>query len=246
MRAAYLRDPAVAAAVARGFLAQVGESELGAFLDAGSLRSVAAGEVCFSASDRPSRGGLVVDGVFRVYVNAADGRRLTVRYARMGALAGLTTGLTGLAAPVNIQAVTAGRILEVSVDDVRALAAGEAGSFTWALAQEVSLRLVEAIESLAGASFGTLRGRLARHLLDLGEGKGDGTRLTVHATQQDLADNIGSVREVVSRLIAQLRTDGFLETDRGTITILDADRLAGLVGSWMGTQQVWWESEGRG
>ena len=235
---AAVRDVSLARAIDAGFLGQLPADSLDRLLSRSMTSAVPAGTVCFRATDRPSRGGVVLEGVFRVYVVAADGRRLTVRYARVGALAGLTTALTAHAAPVNVQAITDGRILELPLDVIRELAPNDP-ALAWALAQEVSLRLLDAIESLASASFGTMRGRLARHLLDLAsEADGDGT-LTAQVTQQDLADGVGTVREVVARLLAQLREGGYVETDRGSVRIVDPDRLAALVGAWTAGGRHW-------
>jgi CRP/FNR family transcriptional regulator len=52
-----------------------------------------------------------------------------------------------------------------------------------------------------------------------------GTSAIVEATQQDLANSIGSVREVVARAIDELRRDGLIERSRGGIRMLDPDRL---------------------
>ena len=80
---------------------------------------------------------------------------------------------------------------------------------------------------LPGASFATVRQRVARHLLDLAsdEQRG-GTRLIARVSQQAMADAIGSVREVVVRAIGELRKEGLVATGSGGIEILDADRLA--------------------
>jgi len=46
-------------------------------------------------------------------------------------------------------------------------------------------------------------------------------------TQQQLADAVGSVREVVARTLRELRMDGLISVGRARITILDPKRLAG-------------------
>ena len=44
--------------------------------------------------------------------------------------------------------------------------------------------------------------------------------------QQDLADAVGTVREVVVRALRELREAGVLRTGRGAIVVLDPERLA--------------------
>ena len=220
----------VTRAIAGSSFAALAPHSLRPLLEAGSLVRVAQRGVAFRSSDRPSRGGLVLSGLVRIFVESADGRRLTVRYARMGALAGIVTGLSR-PAPVNVQAVTECQLWELPIGAIEAAARADA-AFAWALAQETSLRLLDSIEALADASFGTLAGRLARTLLDVAEESVTGNRLEAAMTNQELADSVGTVREVVARLVGRLREEGVLSTSRGLITIQDPERLAASVGQW--------------
>ncbi len=202
-------------------------------LFSGALRRrFAAGEVCFRSSDAQPRGGLVIEGLLRVYLQASDGRAVTIFHARRGSLVGVVTALVGAAAPVWIRAVTDAEVLELEVDHIRSIAATDA-EFSWALAREVSRRLIDTVDVLADASFGTPRARLARLLLDLAvPGDAPGT-LVVTATQQALAEGIGTVREVVARGLASFREERVLSTGHGHITISDPGSLAAIVGRWM-------------
>ena len=213
------------------FLSEIPIPALDRLLEAGTALNVPRGQTFFRSSDLPGRGGIVIEGLARVYLEAVDGRKLTVRYARPGSTVGIVFSLLGDAAPVNAQAVTDCVILEVSAAQVRELAHEDA-TFAWSLAVEVGRRLLDSIASLADASFGTLRGRLARHMLDLADTVDASGRLLIDATHQQLADSIGSVREVVARNLAELRDEGLIETDRRLITILDAEKLASYAGQW--------------
>lgn len=214
------------------FLSDISLPALDRLLKAGTPRTVRRGEVCFGSADIPGRGGILVEGLARVYLEAADGRKLVVRYARPGSTVGIVFSLQGRAAPANVQAVTDSVILEIPPREIE-LMAHEDAEFAWALAVEVGRRLLDTIESLADASFATVRGRLARHLLDLADGVDGSGRLVVVATHQQLADSIASVREVVARQLGDLRDEGLVEVDRGLVTILEPERLAALAGQWL-------------
>jgi CRP/FNR family transcriptional regulator len=54
-------------------------------------------------------------------------------------------------------------------------------------------------------------------------------RLEARATQADLADSIGSSREVVSRTLGVLRNEGIIETSPGLVRVLDPLRLEAIV-----------------
>ena len=204
---------------------------LGKLLEPGEVRHFPAGAICFRWTDATPCGGLVLDGLLRVELRAADGRKVTIFRAGPGALVGIVTALVG-AAPVTIQAATDADVLELEVDHIRSVARSDP-AFGWALAQEVSRRLLDNVDALAEASFGTPRARLARLLLDLGRpGETPGT-LVVPMTQQALADSIGTVREVVARNLAHFREEGVLETSRQAITITRPTELAASVRQWM-------------
>jgi CRP/FNR family transcriptional regulator len=54
-----------------------------------------------------------------------------------------------------------------------------------------------------------------------------GPTLVARLSQQELADAVGSVREVVARVLGKLRDDGLLRTGDGEVELLDPERLAG-------------------
>ena len=76
------------------------------------------------------------------------------------------------------------------------------------MAQELHDGFMIRLRLLAGNTFGSLRQRVARHLLDLAASHQQGRGLIVKATQQELADAVGSVRPVVARIICDFRTRG--------------------------------------
>ncbi len=100
----------------------------------------------------------------------------------------------------------------------------------WLLAQEATRRLYDVLEVLAGNAFGSLRQRVARHLLDLAASSQHGHGLVAQVTQQELADAVGSVRPVVARIIRELRAEGLISTSSDGIVVLKPDELHAM--SW--------------
>jgi CRP/FNR family transcriptional regulator, cyclic AMP receptor protein len=95
------------------------------------------------------------------------------------------------------------------------------------LVEKLSNRLRRAYRTMAGNTFATVRTRVARDLLERAfEAAAQPPRAHVRVTQQDLADATGSVREVVTRALRELRLQGLIQTDQSWITILDR---AGLI-----------------
>ncbi len=169
---------------------------------------------------------LVVAGLVRVYVAAADGRTMTVRYCRPGALIGVVSMFRpAFSLPASIDAVTAARLLVLRPAVVRRVVDRDARAAR-ALLEELSERVVRFIAEIPGSAFSTVRQRVARHLLDLAVDRRRESELVVAISQQELADAVGTVREVVVRALRELREDGLLLTRRDGIVLLDAERLA--------------------
>ena len=94
------------------------------------------------------------------------------------------------------------------------------------LAEELNRRLYEALQQTAVNAFGSVRQRVAVHLLDLASAQlHPRGRMVARVSQQELADAVGSVREVVARVLRDLRGAGIVATSSDSVQILDAARL---------------------
>ena len=171
---------------------------------------------------------LVVSGLVRVFVSASDGRTMTIRYCRRGALIGVATVFgPPQPRPFAVQALTVSDLLRLRLDSVRDVVDRDARA-TKAMLRETSERVMAFTAELSGSTFATVRERLARHLLDLASEQQRGEKLIARVTQQELADAVGTVREVVVRELRGLRAAGVVETRRDGIAIIDPEGLPGL------------------
>lgn len=87
----------------------------------------------------------------------------------------------------------------------------------------ICARLSDCQEQVATLSFDTAARRLAKELIKLGatgEVQGvNGARVATRLTHEDLANLIGTTREVVTALMNQFRESGLIEYDRRDIAI---------------------------
>lgn len=178
---------------------------------------IPAGTTLYNEQDEP-RCGLVITGLIRVYMTSPDGRQITVRYARPGEMLGIAA-IVGGPAPTSVQIVTDATLLMLNVKTLQRSGQTEPG-VGWLMAQEVTRRLYDSLEALAGNTFGSLRQQVARHLLDLAASRQQDRVLVVKATQQELADAVGTVRPVVARIIRDFRAEGLITTSSDGIIIL--------------------------
>jgi len=218
-------DARLAAALAGSTFGDLDDERRDALLVGSTRRLVPAGTSLRSEGTSGARLELIVDGFARIYVAAPDGRTLTVRYARSGSLFGaVSLYRPTYVLPGSIQAIVDSEILVFRPDVVRSLADRDL-AVAGALLRELSDRVATFVSEIPGSAFATVRQRVARHLLDLASERQHGSRLVARISQQGLADSVGSVREVVVRVLGDLRREGLVETGAGQIVVIDPVRL---------------------
>lgn len=205
--------------MAGSFLGRLRPELVGELLTAGERVDYPAGSTIYREGSSP-RALLVVRGLLRVYMSSPEGRQVTVRYARQSDVLGIAV-LVGGPADVGLQTVTESTAFRIDARRLTSAARAD-GRVSWALAEELSRRLYETLEQTAINSFGSVRQRIAAHLLDLAstQQRPRGP-LVARVSQQELADAVGSVREVVARVLRDLRLAQLVTTSPDSIVILD-------------------------
>jgi CRP/FNR family transcriptional regulator, cyclic AMP receptor protein len=218
-------DADVRAAIARSALRTLPAPLITQLTAAAVRHRVAAGATVYREGDTVPHLQLVVSGLIRVYVSAPDGRTLTARYCRPGSLLGAATLFAAdFAMPAGIQALVESDLLAMRPATVVRLADRDV-LLARALLGETSERALAFTAEVAGTAFTSIRERVARHLLDLAAEHQRGPDLVARISQQELADAVGSVREVVVRVLRELRAEGIVDTTRREIVIHDPERL---------------------
>jgi CRP-like cAMP-binding protein len=162
--------------------------------------------------------GIVLSGMARVFLRTESGRQVTIRHARRGA----TIGIGALLGEdsVSAQAVTACAVMHLDPEPVLRLARVHP-ALALAIAREVSTVLLDTHREIVIREQGSVRQRIARQLLTFGGEFGPEGRLVVPMSHENLADSIGSAREVVTRHLARFQAEGLVALDRGQITLVD-------------------------
>jgi CRP-like cAMP-binding protein len=171
---------------------------------------------------------LLERGLIRGYWIGPDGRQATLAFFHENELVG-TAVIMGHPPWAFMQVVVESTVTSLDVETVRDLAASEIEVMT-AFATVLAARVRYASRLLSVRSLGNIKERLAYDLLErASRSQLIVGRLEARATQSDLADSIGSSREVVSRALRVLRGAGIVETGQGVIRIEDPVRLAAIV-----------------
>lgn len=170
---------------------------------------------------------LVITGLLRAYVTSPKGRQIVTRYWRSGQVVGLTSVVTH-GAPSGVEAVRQGSMLRLDPLTLERLGRTNV-QVAWTIAEELADRLVVGASHRVPSVFGSVKVRVAWHLLELAS-EINGRRVA-RVTQQDLADSVGSVREVVARVLLTMSQDGLVAREGPVVIIQDPKRLTALAES---------------
>lgn len=186
-----------------------------------------AGAVFYEPGDGPHV-LIVQSGLIRVYFVDAEGRQTTVLYAAKNSLLGIVN-VFGLIPDLHGQAVLDTVTIRIDVRTFQNVIADDVQT-AGALAAYLATRLRKNFDLLTVRTLGSVRERLAYDLLERARVEhGDVGSFVVRTTQADLADSIGTSREVASRALKDLRVEGIVETARKSVRISDPIRLARIV-----------------
>ena len=164
---------------------------------------------------------LVIRGRVKIILTNDEGREVIVALCGPGGIFGLTSAIDG-----EDQLGTALTIEETQI----ARFDGEA-FLRWTrrssgaqnvLVRELTRRVRELNEQIGAHALMSARDRLLDTLLDIADAEGesepgDESVIFTRPTHRELANRIGTSREVVSRLLAELMDDAVLEADEGRV-----------------------------
>jgi CRP-like cAMP-binding protein len=158
----------------------------------------------------------------RVFLRTPSGRQVTLRHATAGGSIGVAAVFA--AGSISAQAITDCDLLRLDTHQLVTLAAAHP-DLAMAIARELSVRLIETYGEIVIRAQGSVHQRLARQLLHLSSVRGPQLPLAVTMSHSEIADAVGSAREVVTRHLHKFQTDGMLRLKRGQVIIVDPLRL---------------------
>lgn len=185
---------------------------------------IPAGRDVFLEGDNPDSIALLISGVVRVYKIGETGREITLYRFGHGESCILTAN-----AILSTQSFPAIATVERDAEAVLV----PAGNFRdWVRRYDawrefvfnlLSSRLSSVMEIVDEVAFRRMDARVAALLQQRGSLHGP-----LKITHQEIASELGSSREVVSRILEDFASRGLLQLGRGSIDILDFDSLANI------------------
>lgn len=188
--------------------------------------SAPAGAAIFREGSSCSSYLILLSGSVRVRKTGANGREIVLYRVEAGETCVVTTAC--LMANIDYDAEG---IAETDIQ-ARALPVGafrsllaESASFREFVFRAYGTRIADLLLVIEEVAFGRIEQRLASHLLNLGGKSGE-----MRGTHQDLAVELGTAREVVSRQLKEFERQGWVLMSRGSVRIVAPSALRTIAG----------------
>jgi CRP/FNR family cyclic AMP-dependent transcriptional regulator len=176
----------------------------------GVQRTYPRGAVIINEGDAATSVFIVLSGRLKVYLGDAGGKEFVLETLSEGDLFGELALLDNAPRSASVMAIEPCKLLALSASDFKSLASNPE------LAARLMQRLTEKVRRLTNTLYviatRDVFGRLRAFLTERAKPEGD-LMVVEHLTHNDIASRIGCTREMVSRIMRDLVTGGYIEID---------------------------------
>jgi len=185
----------------------------------GMTRSFRKNVILISEGDQGSTLYIILGGKVLAYASSPDGRDVVLAEYGPGEYFG-ELALDGGLRAASVKTIAPTTCCVIQALDLRDVLAMHP-DFALHLIQKLSRMVRRSTEQVKRLALQDVYGRLVRLFMELSDENGlDGKRvLREPLTQQDIADRIGSSREMVNRVLKELVTGGYVSVERGRYAI---------------------------
>lgn len=195
-------------------------------------RLFSAGELLFSEGEPCNGINIIARGMVRIFKTSVNGREQVLAVEKPGESIAEIPVFDGGPYPASAVATEDTEIAFISRRDFQAycMEHPEVSLKVLAVVGARLRRLVAIIEEL---SFTTIRQRLVAMLVRLAQSEGKkserGVEFLLPSSHQELANQLGTVRELISRNLTRLQAEGLLEVDARQIVVKNMKGLTGIL-----------------
>ena len=200
--------------------ASLPDEQLRLLTPAVTRRSVSRSTVVLAAGDTTDSLYIVLSGRLKVMMGDADGKEVILSILGPGEFFGEMGLIDDAPRSASVVAIEPCELLQLAKRDFK-----KCMSDSFDMTQEVMRGLVrrlrEADRKIGSLALLDVYGRVARLLLDMSENVNGEKVVTKRLPKQDIAKMIGASREMVSRVMKDLQTGGFIEVRGSAIVLRD-------------------------
>jgi len=204
-------------------LAGFGEEELEQLCGIGRCHDYPGGNVIHYRGDAADAVHMVVRGKVKIVMTSEDGRDVAIDVLRPGDIFGLVAAVSGSTHPAHAITATEARLVKFRSDAFLAWAENH-GVLQHLIRTQLAARVRQAYNRIAEHALLGVKERLLYTLLEIAEHEGKPAAggddiVFTRPTHRELAQRIGSSREVVTRVLNELLDSELLEAEGRVIRV---------------------------
>lgn len=184
-------------------------------LEGARIVQICAGKIVFSPDNIPNGLIFLVEGTVRVSHTSENGRDIVLYRLEAGESCVLTTACMLAEEAYNAEGIAETNVVSVVLPrNLFDRLAAEEESFRSFVFAAYSRRLIDLLRVVDDVAFGRIDVRLAQRLIALSNDNEE-----IDATHQQLASELGTAREVISRVLQDFSKRGIINQTRGHISL---------------------------
>lgn len=194
-----------------------GENHVDALVALGVVRSYPKNTVLVQEGDKGDQFYVLLAGKLKVFLADDDGKEIVVDMLNPKQYFG-EMALDGESRSASVMTVEASKLAVIQRDDFKRFLA-ENPEAAFALIVTLIRRARNLTRTIGNLALLDVYGRVARLLIDNASDESGKRVVTEKMSQQEIAQRIGSSREMVSRILSDLKEGGYLSIEGGRIVI---------------------------
>ncbi len=186
-------------------------------------KEVPAGTTLLKAGNSINSTMLVLDGRLKVYREDSDGNEFFIYFIESGSACAMSIMCAAMEekSQITVIAETDVTLLSIPFDSTRKWL-NSYPSWDEFILKTYRSKMDELLQVLDNIAFRSMDERLLFYLKRMTDGRAD----VLHISHQDIARDLNSAREVISRLLKKLEQRGAVELHRNEIRVIDLDFLS--------------------
>jgi CRP/FNR family cyclic AMP-dependent transcriptional regulator len=193
-------------------------TELAEIEQHGTVKSYRKNTIVINQDDETCSLYVILAGRVKVFISGEDGREAVLNHQSAGDYFGDLALIDRQPRVASVITTEPSTMMIISREDfLKCLAKNPEIAIN--LIKPMTSRMRMLARNVSNLALLDVYGRVARTLLDAA-GEEDGRLITGKLTQQEIADMVGASRAMVSRILKDLKTGGYISIDKKRITIL--------------------------
>jgi CRP/FNR family transcriptional regulator len=189
------------------------------------VRTHARGELLFADGEEAEGFFVVISGKVKVYKLSAEGKERILHIVSPGGTFAEAAIFGNGLYPAYAEPLQKSSLLFLPKESFLSLLASNS-QISINMIAGLSYFLRQFTRQIEDLTFKDVPSRLARYLLDISEGRSENIELPISKSQ--LASNLGTVSETLSRTLRKLTEEDIIRVDGKSVRIIDLDRLEDL------------------